>query len=574
MRRTVMQRWIVAAVTGLGMIVGGAAVAGVPPQKIKRPTVKPSGTPAPKSTIVDNSPEKTHSFAEWVADMMKPRPYPKSTIVRIDEHYARPHKAVPWKFRIVKEDGDTVWLQPLPPEDPGSPLHQFWVQEQERQAMIAYQLEHPEQVKMLNFDQPVPPLPFEDSGKFEIVRDGLPRNGQWRNNFALADFNEDGKLDLLMPPPREGEFHAPIILLGDGHGGFQQWKGNKWPGKVPFDYGGVATADFDHDGHQDIVIGIHFKDQYVLYGDGHGDFSRFKKLPTPNDDVHSQAMTVADFNGDGWDDVAFLAEVSYNIKTSEALTVPTVWVVENQAGKGWKVRVKGLPPKIMGVKITSPDLNNDGKPDLLVSSSAQDWRNLVFFNFYGKAKGKKPGTADRWSWATNRVGEVLAGAFHYNVVPEWGTKTQVLAVFQQFQLAKDAKATGAKKTRSRSGLVRYTVHPNGAIDTAVLEMDQVDNKTNPWWRLASGDINGDGRADAVLMRHDGTFQVLLGDGNGGYVEEKSPELKAIGRPYDVEIRDVDGDGKAEVIVMTAQTKDLPGGMEILRFVSGAGSASS
>jgi len=558
-----------ASVMGLGLVCGtAAAAAGVTPQKIKKPAVKASGTPAPKSTIKDNSVEKSRTFDEWIAGMMKPRPYPKKTIVRIDEHFARPHKAVPWKFRIVKEEGDTVWLQPLPPEDPGSPLHELWLQEQERQAVIAHQLENPEKVKLLDFDEVMAPLPFQDAVHFEILRDGLPQQGQWRNNFAVADFNEDGKLDLLLPPPREGEFRAPVILLGDGEGSFRQWRNLKWPGKVPFDYGGVATGDFDRDGHLDVVVAIHFKGQYVLYGDGRGDFSRFKELPTPDDDIHSQAAAVADFNGDGWDDVAFVAEVSYNIKTSEALTVPSVWVLENRSGKGWKVHVKGLPAKVMGVKLSSPDLNGDGKPDLLVSSNAQDWRNLVFFNFVGKALGKAPGKAAGWNWATNRVDEVLAGALHFNVVPEWGKKTQVLAVFQQFQLAPKTEREAGGKTRARSGLVRYTVHPNGAIDTEVLEMDQTEEKTNPWWRLATGDINGDRQPDAVLLRHDGSFKVLLGDGEGGYVEEKSPELKPIGRPYDVEIRDVDGDGKGEVIVMTAQTKELAGGMEILRVSTG------
>ncbi len=549
-----------AGLVGLGLAWGGTiGMAGVTPQ-VKKPVVEPSGTPAPKSTIVDNTPEQSRSFDEWVAEMMKPRPYRKSDIIRVDEHFARPHRAVPWKFRIVKEEGDTVWLQPLPPEDPASPLHEFWLQEQERQALIKYRLEHPEKAKMLNFDEPIAPLPFQDALRFEVAQDGLPRQGQWRNNFILADLNGDGNEDLVMPPPREGEFRAPVILLGDGHGSFRQWKKVRWPGKVPFDYGGIAAADFDHDGHRDIIVAIHFKDQYVLYGDDRGDFTRFQKLPTPKAEVHSQAVTVADFNSDGWDDLAFLAEVSYDIKTSESLTVPTVWVLENEKGKAWKLQLKGLPNKVMGMKLSSPDLNGDGKPDLLISSSAQDWRNLVFFN-------KVDPESDVWDWATNRVGEVLAGAFHFSVVPESGAGNQFLAVFQQFQVSKQPNEMTGKTSRSRSGLVRYTLQPNGVIDTQVLEMDETERRSDPWWRLASGDIDGDGAADAVLLRHGGALQILLGDGKGGYVEEKTPEFEPLGRPYDVKIADVDGDGRGEIILMTAATKDLPGGMAILRLAA-------
>jgi len=559
--------WMIAGVACLvltGFGVAPVAMAGVTPQ-VKKPVADSTGKPVPQSTIDDNSPEHSRSFEEWIAEMMEPRPYPKSSIVRLDKNYARPHKASRWKFRIVRETADTVWLQPLPPEDPGSILHAFWLQEQQRQALILHNLEHPEKVNMLNFDEPRAPLPFQDALHFRISQDGLPRSGQWRNNFVLADLNEDGHADMLMPPPREGQFRAPVILLGDGHGKFRQWKTVHWPGKVPFDYGGVAVADFDHDGHQDVVVAIHFKDQYVLFGDGKGGFTRFQKLPTPKEEVHSQAVTVADFNGDGWQDLAFLAEVSYDIKTAESLTVPSVWVLENQKGKGWKVHLKGLPTKVMGMKLSATDLNGDGNPDLLLSSNAQDWRNLVFFNQFDKKTGA-------WKWATNRVGGVLAGAFHYSVVPEMGSGDQVLAVFQQFQLMPRSEVNdNGQRSRSRSGLVRYTVHPNGEMDSKVLELDEKEQRSNPWWRLASGDINGDGRGDVVLLRHDGTMQVLLGDDNGGFVVEETPEFKPIGRPYDVQIRDLDGDGSGEIILMTANTKKLPGGMAILHVTKSSGS---
>lgn len=557
MQRT-LRRWCMTGLVGFGLLWTPVAVtAGVTP-RVKRPAATPTAKPAPKSTIDDNAPERSHSFDEWVAAMMQPRPYPKSAIIRIDKNFARPHKAVPWRFRIVKEDKDTVWLQPLPPEDPGSPLHEFWLQEQERQAVILHNLERPEKFNMLNFDEARPPLPFQDAVHFQVSQDGLPKSGQWRNNFVLADLNEDGIADMLMPPPREGEFRAPVILLGDGHGAFRQWKKVRWPAKLPFDYGGVAVADFDHDGHKDIVVAVHFKNQYVLYGDGHGDFSRFQKLPTPRGEVHSQAVAVADFNGDGWPDLAFLAEVSYDIKTSESLSVPSVWVLENGKGKGWTVHLKGLPGKVMGMKLVATDLDGDGRPDLLLSSNTQDWRNLVFFN-------KVDAATDAWNWATNRVGEVLTGAFHFSVVPEAGTTNQVLAVFQQFQLLRKPDEPTGRQSTSRSGLVRYTIHPNGAVDTRVLELDETEQRSNPWWRLASGDINGDGVADAVLLRRSGALQVLFGDGRGGYVEEKTPEFKPMGRPYDVQIRDVDGDGHGEIIVMTAATKKLHGGMGILRM---------
>lgn len=549
-RKLNLRPWLIAVAAvsaiGAGTVYGQA------------PKAKPAATPTP--TAQSNNPEKARSLDQWIADMMKPRPYPKSSIIRIDKDFAYAHKASPWKFRVVKEEGDTVWLQPLPPEDPGSILHTFWLQQQERQARIAFQEQHPQKAKMLDFNAVVPPLPSQDGYHFTVSRYGLPRTGQWRNDFAVADMNEDGKLDLVLPPPREGQFSTPIILLGEGNGKFHQWKGIKWSSKVPFDYGGVAVADFDGDGHRDIVTGIHFKDQYILYGNGKGDFSRSQLLPSPRAEVHSQAVTTADFNGDGRPDIAFLAEVSYDIKTSKTLTVPSVWVLENRGDHKWVVHTKGLPDRIMGLSIEAADINGDGRPDLVLSSNVQDWRNLVMFN---ECKDGK------WNWSTNRVDEVLAGAFHYSVVDEPWAPDQLAAAFQQFELVPRPQGEAKPKTEGRSGLVQYVVAKNGDVSTKVLEMDSDDQRANPWWRLAAGDLNGDGHGDLVALRRQGNVQILLGDGRGGFVNERSPELPVLGAPYAVRIVDLDGDGRGEIILMTAATKKLKGGMAVFKLEDGA-----
>ncbi len=89
-------------------------------------------------------------------------------------------------------------------------------------------------------------------------------------NFVADDMNGDGVLDLVFPPTRKGG-GMPAILLGTGGGAFSYWKGVSWADKVPYDYGGVDTGDFDGDGHRDIVLAIHFKGQYdLLFGDGEG----------------------------------------------------------------------------------------------------------------------------------------------------------------------------------------------------------------------------------------------------------------------------------------------------------------
>ncbi len=539
----------VAVTLGLGV---PAAAQGVPPTP---PTRTPAIT-APKTSgkvFPKRPPLKKKSFDQWLQDMMKPRRYSKSEIVRIDKTHAYPCKACPeWPFLIDREDKDSVWLKPLPPEDPKSPLHRFWLLHQIEEARAVMTEQTPETLNLLNFAKVMAPPPSEDALTFTVGTGRLPQQGQWRNNFVPADMNGDGKIDMVLPPPREGPYHAPLIALGRGDGTFRAWKGLKWPAKVPFDYGGVAVGDFDHDGNQDIVIGIHFKGQYLLYGDGKGDFSRFVKLPSPDPRLHSQAITVADFNGDGWSDLAFLAEISYDLGTSKPLTVPTLWVLENVGGRTWKVRTKDMPVKIMGSHLEAPDIDGDGRPDLVVSSNANGWRWLVFFNEGG------------WKWRGNKPEKVLAGAYHYDVTAEHGRPHSVVAAFQQFQEMPGAGTGGRAKAEGRSGLVRYTFGTGGTVGWKVLLVDAVDRQHDPYWRIASGDINGDGHADLVAVRRQGEIVVLLGDGSGGYAIERSPELKPVSHPFDVAIRDLDGDGRGEVILMSAdEGQDKKGGFEIL-----------
>ena len=52
--------------------------------------------------------KKTKTWAEMVENWMTPRPIAKSIIVRIDEQYCYPHRAVSFKMEIVREDDHDV----------------------------------------------------------------------------------------------------------------------------------------------------------------------------------------------------------------------------------------------------------------------------------------------------------------------------------------------------------------------------------------------------------------------------------------------------------------------------------
>ncbi len=70
-------------------------------------------------------------------------------------------------------------------------------------------------------------------------------------------------------------------------------------------------------------------------------------------------MAVADYSGDGRDDVAVLAEIDYDMGTSERIDdASTLWIAINTPG-GWQVARDGLPGRVIGDAIETADLDGE-----------------------------------------------------------------------------------------------------------------------------------------------------------------------------------------------------------------------
>ena len=132
---------------------------------------------------------------------------------------------------------------------------------------------------------------------------------------AIADFNGDGKLDLAV-----ANYSGSVsILIGNGSGGFTAASGS------PFTSGGmtasVVVGDFNGDGIADLAAGTYDTGSVAVFlGNGSGGFTAVTGSPFPVG-AGRGVIAVADFNGDGVQDLA-VASASANNITSCSATAP------------------------------------------------------------------------------------------------------------------------------------------------------------------------------------------------------------------------------------------------------------
>jgi FG-GAP-like repeat len=193
---------------------------------------------------------------------------------------------------------------------------------------------------------------FQSAGNFAA---GIPADSTVIPTIAIGDFNGDGKADLavLVPPDGNtapGEVH---ILMGNGDGTLQAPIFTTLETNVTV----MAVADFNGDKKADLVANLFDGSGIatgveVLLGNGDGTFQTPKTVVTGAESV----LTVADYNNDGRPDLA--------VSASNA--------VQMMKGKGDGTFSQGGQAVLAGgfgaQKAWTADLNGDGKLDLIVDS--------------------------------------------------------------------------------------------------------------------------------------------------------------------------------------------------------------
>lgn len=341
-------------------------------------------------------------------------------------------------------------------------------------------------------------------------------NGSPSSRISIGDFNNDAKADIAVINDAIGKVG---ILINNGAGIFS----NAANPSVAAGANGIAPADMNSDGKTDLIISKS-RDVSVLLGNGNGTFNNEAVYQiTP---ISTAGLAVSDFNGDKKPDVALLAGTN-------AISI----LLNNGAGGLHKETLWSGGVSLSA--IVADDLNNDQKNDLIFGfTTSFDGYTKVLFNLTenqplarkalfdydgdGKADISVFRPSDSFWYIQN-------SSNNSNNFQKFGINTDLIA---------PADFDGDGKTDIavyRRGAWYWINSSTNAF--AAAQFGTSEDKPVP------ADYDGDGRADISVFRPSNGFWYRINSSNDSFaavhfgISEDKPTSG-----------DFDGDGKADIAV--------------------------
>lgn len=283
--------------------------------------------------------------------------------------------------------------------------------------------------------------------------------------LAHGDFNGDGHVDYAVTS-QYGPFYVSVSL-GIGNGQFMDHALYQ-AGICPTS---VSAVDSNHDDVLDLVVS-NFKGSTisVLLGNGNGTFSEQTEFASTSASISN--MT-ADFNLDGHPDIAQVGNVGANLTVLEGL------------GDGRFGEPASFAVGYDARSLTSGDFDHDGNPDIAVANGVA--ASISVLRGYGNGS--------------------FAPAIDYPVSDSGWVSAEPNSIVAA-DLDRDGNLDLAVADFRLNAVELLRGNANGVFDAPQIIPVESSPST-----IAAADFNGDGSPDLALLHYEaGSVRLLLNDG--------------------------------------------------------------
>jgi hypothetical protein len=383
-------------------------------------------------------------------------------------------------------------------------------------------------------DAPVVPIKQHPELKFVERSEGLPAEGTWIGYPLLADFNGDGRADLVASNREE-----------DGYSAWTSSEKGPWRRCIeglPRDmmYGPARAFDMNADGNLDLILSAHSDGLHVYSNDGRMHWSQStSKIENP---FLMLDVAVGNIDGDKNPDVVGIAQFKGGFG---------VYLGDGKGGlrrlpeSSTIVDAKIPSIAFFGRKVELVDIDGDGLDDIVAAT-----------NLGAKVYLTRKGDPMHWEDMSTGLPAPPIGNALYSVVPGHftGGKSWEIAVC----MLSDPSAPPEK--RDTIGVYAWNAEKKS--------WEQIDSglaRDENYRDLRAGDLNGDGKLDLVSMSLESGCVIYLGDGHGGFTAKgRLPGVHGKGR---VALGDIDGDGMLDIAIAVPADKGHPEGGGVRAFLN-------